>query len=176
MAALDRAVALAEMDHVAVAVGEHLHLDVARIGQVALQVDGGVGEELLALAGGALEGGLELVLGQRDAEALAAAAARGLDGHRVADRVGDHLARVLDRLHRLGRAGHDRHARRLHQLARAGLRAHRLDRARRRADEHDARVLAGLRERRVLGEEAVAGMDRLGARALDHVEQLLDVR
>ena len=57
---------------------------------------------------------------------------------------------------RLGRARDDRHARRLHQLAGAGLRAHRLDRARGRADEDDARVLAGLRERRVLGQEAVA--------------------
>ena len=45
-----------------------------------------------------------------------------------------------------------------------------------RPDEHDAGVLAGLRERRVLGEEAVAGMDRLGARALGDVEDLLDVR
>ena len=41
---------------VAVLVGEHLDLDVARVGQVALEVDGGVGEELLALARGALEG------------------------------------------------------------------------------------------------------------------------
>jgi hypothetical protein len=57
-----------------VRVGEHLDLDVARVGQVALEVDGAVGEELLALARGALEGVLELVLGQRDAEALAAAA------------------------------------------------------------------------------------------------------
>ena len=60
VAALDRAVALAEVDDVAVAVGEDLDLDVARVGQVALEVDRRVGEELLALARGALEGGLEL--------------------------------------------------------------------------------------------------------------------
>ena len=104
VAALDRAVALAEVDDVAVAVGEDLDLDVAGVGQVALEVDGGVGEELLALARGALEGGLELGLVERDAEALAAAAARGLDRHREADLVGDDPARVLDRLHRIGRA------------------------------------------------------------------------
>ena len=40
VAALDRAVALAEVDDVAVAVGEDLDLDVARVGQVALEVDG----------------------------------------------------------------------------------------------------------------------------------------
>ena len=95
VAALDRAVALAEVDDVAVAVGEDLDLDVARVGQVALEVDGAVGEELLALARGALEGVLELVLGQRDAEALAAAAAGRLDGDRVADLVlGDTAARL----------------------------------------------------------------------------------
>src|SRR6185437_2774720 len=62
----------------------------------------------------------------------------------------------------------------LHELARPRLRAHRLDRARRGADEDDARVLAGLRERCVLREEAVARVDRLGARALGRGEDLLD--
>ena len=60
--ALDRAVALEEVDDVAVRVGEDLDLDVARVGQVALDVDRRVGEELLALARGALEGRLQLVL------------------------------------------------------------------------------------------------------------------
>ena len=60
VAALDGAVALAEVDDVAVLVGQHLDLDVARVGQVALEVDRRVGEELLALARGALEGVLEL--------------------------------------------------------------------------------------------------------------------
>ncbi len=64
------------MDDVAVSVGEHLHLDVARVVQVALEVDGGVGEELLAFAAGALERALELVLAERHAEALPAAARR----------------------------------------------------------------------------------------------------
>ena len=36
-------------------VGEHLDLDVARVLQVALDVDAGVGEELLSLPRGALE-------------------------------------------------------------------------------------------------------------------------
>ena len=55
VAALDRAVALAEVDHVAVRVGEHLDLDVARVLEIALEVDAIVGEELLALARRALE-------------------------------------------------------------------------------------------------------------------------
>ena len=72
---------------VAVAVGEDLDLDVARVGQVALEVDRRVGEELLALARGALEGLLRArPRSERDAEALAAAAAGRLDGDGVADR------------------------------------------------------------------------------------------
>src|SRR3954471_14219711 len=96
-------------------------------GEVALEVDGRVGEELLALARGALEGRLQLVGRERDAEALAAAAARRLDRDRVADLLGRRAGR-RERLHGLGGPGHDRHAGGLHQLARAGLRAHRLDR------------------------------------------------
>ena len=61
MAALDRAVALAEVDDVAVRVREHLHLDVARVLEVALDVDGRVGEVLLALPRGRLERALGLV-------------------------------------------------------------------------------------------------------------------
>ena len=47
VAALDRALALPEVDHVAVGVGEHLDLDVPRLLHVALQEDGGVAEGAL---------------------------------------------------------------------------------------------------------------------------------
>ena len=55
MAALDRAVALAEVDDVAVRVGEDLHLDVAWVLEVALDVDGRVGEVRRAFATRRLE-------------------------------------------------------------------------------------------------------------------------
>ena len=103
------------------AVGEDLDLDVARVGEVALDVHARVGEELLALAAGALEGLLELGLVERDAKALAAAAPGRLDRHGVADVLVDHLARRVDVLDDLRRAGHDRHAGGLHQLAGARL-------------------------------------------------------
>jgi hypothetical protein len=60
-------------------------------------------------------------------------------------------------------ARHHRHAGLLHQRLGAVLQAHGADRGGRRADEDDARGGAGLGELRVLGEEAVARMDRLGA-------------
>jgi hypothetical protein len=88
VATLDRAVALPEVDHVALRVGEDLDLDVARVLEIALEVDAVVAEELLALAGGALEGLLHLLLVHRHAEALAAAAPGRLAGDRVADLLG----------------------------------------------------------------------------------------
>ena len=175
VAALDRAVALAEVDDVAVRVGEHLDLDVARVGQVALEVDGRVGEELLALARGALEGVLELVLAERDAEALAAAAARRLDRDRVADRLRrsacgrprrvstgsvvpgtigtpafaiSSRARVLEPIASIADAGGPMNV--------------------------DAALLERRGEAGVLGQEAVAGVHGLGAGALDRLEQLVD--
>ena len=64
---------------------------------------------------------------------------------------------------------------RLHQLARAGLGAHRLDRGGGRPDEGDALLLERGREGGVLGQEAVAGVHGLGAGLLDHLEQLVDL-
>ena len=62
MAPLDRAVALAEVDDVPVRVREDLHLDMARVVEVALDVHGTVGEVRLTLAAGRLERALDLVL------------------------------------------------------------------------------------------------------------------
>src|SRR5579885_2994935 len=56
---LQRAVALPQVDHVAVAVAEDLHLDVPRPLDVLLQVDAAVLERLLGLLAGGVEAGLE---------------------------------------------------------------------------------------------------------------------
>src|SRR6185312_299950 len=172
--ALDRAVALAKVDHVAVRVGQDLDLDVTRVLEVALDVDAVVGEELLAFAGGALEGLLEVVGRHRHAEALAATAAGGLAGDRVTGFLGL-LAGIVDGLGDLGRARDDRDAGGLHDLARPRLRAHLFDRLGRRADPGDAGLSAGAGEVGVLGEEAVAGVDCLGAGILGGRDDLLDV-
>src|SRR5882724_8739985 len=44
VASLHGAIALAEMDHVLVSVGEHLPLDVSRVLEVLFEIDGGVAE------------------------------------------------------------------------------------------------------------------------------------
>ena len=61
-----------------------------------------------------------------------------------------------------------------HQGFGAVLGAHRLDRLGRRPDEGEPCPGAGARERRVLGEEAVAGMDRLGAGTRRGVQDRID--
>ena len=55
VAALQRAVALAQVDGVALAVAEHLDLDVARLGEVLLEIDAVVAEGGLGLGARGLD-------------------------------------------------------------------------------------------------------------------------
>ena len=84
VAALGRAVALADPDGVAVGVGDDLHLDVAGPGEVALDVALGPPEALERLGLGRLEGARRLVGRLHDPHAAPAAAVGGLDGDRPA--------------------------------------------------------------------------------------------
>ena len=92
MAPLDRAVALAEVDAVAVAVDRDLDLDVAVLVEPLLEVQRVVAEGGLGLRAADRERLLELARRADHAHALAAAAGRRLDEHRVADALG--LARA----------------------------------------------------------------------------------
>ena len=85
MAPLDRALALAEVDQVAVAVAEHLDLDVARRSISLLDVDFAAAEGALGFARGVAQGGFEIGGAVDAAHALAAAAGRRLEQHRIAD-------------------------------------------------------------------------------------------
>ncbi len=172
VAALHRAVALEQVDAVAVRVGEDLDLDVARAGDVLLDQHLVVAEagDRFALARGERVG--EILAPFDQAHALAAAAGRRLDQHRVADPVcfgmeqgGRLVVAVVAR--------RQRHVGGAHQLLGRRLRAHRADRRGRRADEDDAAGGAGVGEAGVLGQEAVAGVDRLRAGAPRGVEDAL---
>ena len=175
MPPLQRAFALADVNDVAVLIAEDLDFDVARRGDELLGVDRAVAEERLRFAGDALVRRTQILLALDEAHPLAAAARAGLDHDREAG-VARERRDLVERLHRLGQTGHDRHAGRLHPLPALGLRSHRVDRLRRRADEDDAGVAAGAREPGVLGEEAVAGMDGLGAGLLRGVEDAVDAQ
>ena len=163
VASLHRAVALAEPDRVLVLVGEHLDLDVARVLEELLQVHGGVAEGGAGFGARGLHRRDQRRLRVDDAHAAAAAAARGLDDDRIADR-----ARRLDDLLRVFRAGRPPSpgtqgtpdlimaclAETLSPIVRIE--------SGRRADEGEAAALHPLGEVGVFGEEAVAGVDRLG--------------
>ena len=160
--ALDRAVALVQVNIVAEGVAQHLDFDVARFEHVFFDKDAVVVESILGFidAGGkALEGFLVV---EGDAQTLAAAAGRGLDHHRITDALGD-----LDRLGRTGNrrviAGNGIDLGFERQLLGLDLVAHLADRVVLRADELDAFFFQATRELGVLGQEAVARMDGLGA-------------
>ena len=170
MAPLDRALALAEREHAAVLVAEHLDLDVPSGHERLLEVERAVRERSLRLGAGRRVRRLEPV-GLVDQPHPLAAAARGrLQQDREAELLGGdpHLG---ERGAALG-ARHERHVRRLHLRLGAGLVAHPLHHVRARPDEDELVVLARSHEGGVLGEEAVTGMNRLAAGRLgrgDHV-------
>ena len=85
VAALERAIALAEMNDVAVCVGEHLDLDVAGLGDVALDQHVRIAEARLSLALRAFQGGFEIVRPLDAAHALATAPCARLDQNGIAD-------------------------------------------------------------------------------------------
>ena len=160
---LDRAFALAQIDDVAMAVAEHLDLDVARLLDELLDEHAVVAEARQPLALGGVEALAHLGLAPREAHALAAAAGRGLHHHRIADLPGD-PDRMLGVRDLADEARHHRDARELRQLLRFDLVAHRRDGGGRRPDEHDPRVGAGPGEPLAFRQEAVARMHRLRPR------------
>jgi hypothetical protein len=160
--ALDRTVALAEVDDVAVPVGKHLHFDVPRFDHRALQ------DQLVRAEG---VGGLGPRRAQRrrqlsqvghQAHAAPAAAGRGLDHDGNADLARLREQRLVGLVGALV-AGHAGHAGSQHQALGGGLVAHLLDGVRVGADEHQAGGLHRTRKGGVLRQEAVAGVDRVGA-------------
>ncbi len=173
VSALDGAVALPEVDDVALAVAENLELDVARVLDEFLDVNPAVGKRLFSLAAGGV-----VALDQRDvvvggAHSAAAAAGHGLDHHRVADFLGG-LERLLFGLDDVLRSGRDRHAGLAGQLAAQGLVLQRIHRVGLRANEADVAVLADLGEVGVLGEEPVAGVNGIDVRNLGGADDAVD--
>ena len=171
--ALQRALALAEVDHAAVLVGQHLDLDVPGRRDQAFDEQGVVAERAARLAPGRGHGVGEVAGPVHRVHALPATSGRRLDQHRVADPRGG-LCQLVVREPDPVRPGHDRDAGRGDGPLGADLVAHGLDRRCRRADEGDPGLGAGGGERGVLAEEAVAGVDRLRAGRPRRRDHLLD--
>ena len=172
VAALDRALALAQVDHVAVPVGHDLDLDVPGDRDVLLHEHPVVAEGLARLLAAELHRGRKLAFGGHDAHALAAAARGRLEQDRVADFPGGGL-RFLQIGDRRDRPGHDRHpglhGQRLggHLVAQGG------DGRRRRPDEDQPGLADHFGELRVFGEKAVAGVNGGAAGLPRRVDDLL---
>ena len=82
---LQRAVALAEMDGAALAVAQHLNLDMARTREIFLEIDGVVAERGLGFGARGRERLGEFLRRLGDLHAAPAAAGRRLHQHRKAD-------------------------------------------------------------------------------------------
>jgi len=173
VAPLQRALALAEVHGVAVGVGQHLDLDVPRAGDQPLDEQRVIAERAPRLAASGGDGSLEVLGPVHLVHALAAAARAGLEQHRVADLSDGRDQLGVGEPGAVG-AGDDRHAGLGDGLLGADLVAHGLDGRGGRTDERDPRGGARCGERGVLGEEAVSGVDRLGAGGAGSVEHVVD--
>jgi hypothetical protein len=172
VAALDRALALAEVRVVAVAIGGDLDLDVARPLAVPLHVHVGVAEggQRLGAPGVPVVG--EPIGIVDDLHAAAAAAGRRLEDHRQADARGVLAQLVLGVDHPVpGRIGTPAALIAARALILSPMRRI----AGRRPDPGELALLAHLGELGILGQEAVAGVDRVGAGDLGRADQRRDV-
>ncbi|MNF70293.1 hypothetical protein D3C84_521990 [compost metagenome] len=158
MAALDRTVAFAEVDQVAVLVAEQLNLNVTRIDQRLFedQFVAAKPVQCLGARGANLCEQIPCIVHQ--AHAASAAAGTGLDHQRIADAFGFAAQGrvVLPGALIAFDAGHTGVE---HGEFRQAFAAHQFDGFRAGADESEAGVLAGAGEFGIFREEAVAGVD-----------------
>ena len=173
VAPLHRAVALVQVDEIAVIVAEDLHLDMARAADQLLQIDLVVAERGQAFAPRGLHLVGELGLVPDLAHAAPAAAPARLEHDRKTDLPGE--AGGLVRVARQRTGGRDdRDAGGLRDFPGRHLVAELAHDFGTGADERDAGVGAGLGEIGVLRQETVARMDRVGPVLARHPKHFVD--
>ena len=171
VAPLNRAFALPQMAGRAVMIGDDLHFDMAGLADQALDIDLIVSEGGLRLGLAACIGFLQPCGILDDAHAAPAAASHRLDHGRAtgAERA-EECPRLLQRGRAAGAFDH-RQAAAPGQSLGLDLVAEQFERIRRRPDEDDALLRTAPRQRGVLAEKAVAGMQRIASgrlRGRDH--------
>src|SRR5690349_3289842 len=161
MRALERAIALAEMNDAPAPIPEDLDLDVPRPLEVAFEIDFAATEERrrLVLRNRQETGQLGSV--PRDLHAAAAAARAGLDQYRIADRA-DRRLRRRDVAHDAGRTGNRRDPKLAGRVFCRDFVAHQPDVLGAGADESEPVLLYCRGEIGVLGEKPETGMDCIG--------------
>ena len=173
VAPLHRAVALAQVNDVAVRICEDLELDMARIDHGLLQDQLTRAEGALGLAARGADRIEQFATVGDQPHAAPAAAGRGFHHNRQADGAGL-LLQVGVALVGALIARHAGHARVDHAPLGGGLVAHGRDGRGRRADEDQAGLFAGGREGVILRQEAVARVDRVGAALACGVQDAVD--
>ena len=172
--ALQGAVALAEVDDVAVLVREDLHFDVLRVHEELLDEDVIVVERLFCFSFDEAEGVAHFRDGVAAAHASSAAAGRRFQDDREAEGLGD-ADRVFRSLDRFCRAGDGGDFGGEGDLLGLQFVAHFGKDGRRRSDECDVVVFTGFGELGVLGQEAVAGVDGIHTVVLREFDDRRDV-
>src|SRR5579883_115673 len=162
MAPLNRAVALAQMNRAALAVAQQLDLHMARLFEIALDIDGIVAEIRAGFALSQLQRFRQLLGAAGDLHPFSAAPGGGLDQNRVAN-LPRGLEGVVGAGDRAVRAADHRKAQALHGLLGGHLVAHDPHMLGRRADEGYAMLLHHLGEAGILRQESDAWMDGVGA-------------
>ena len=161
------------MDDVAMAISHDLKFNVARIDDELFQINLIISKRFLRLMTRAMEGGFKTWLIMRSAHPAPAAAGSRLDHHRI-PKFFRNLYGIVLCLDDSIAAGRYRYA----GFARSGtssvLVAHRLHRTRRGANELDVTAFADLHEMRVLGEESLAGMNRVDIADLGRAHDPID--
>ena len=174
MPPLQRTIAVAKGRHRSRPIAERLHFDMARLRHAPLQEQPRIAELGLGEPQHRCESCGHLVRVVAALHADAATASGALQHHRIADalRLRHGLVRVLQQ----ARSRQQRDIRIQGQAARLVLQAELPQLGGTRPDEGDAALFERLREGRVLAQEAVARVNRLGAGANNRSEQLLHIQ
>ncbi len=174
MAALDRAFALVQVQHIAVGVANQLNLNVARLFDKFFDEHAVIAKAVACLVAATGEAFKSFLVVIGHAQPLTTATRAGLDHHGVTNALGN-LDRALGQFNRIVDAGDAVHTRFARQFFGFDLVAHGGNRMVFGADEHNARFLAALGKIRVLAQKSVPRMDGLRASRFgsgdDHIGQ-----
>ena len=162
VAALDRTIALVQIEDVALLVADQLDFDVARLFDELLDEHAVITKAGQCFAADAVKAFAHVSFAPRQAHALAAAAGRSLHHHRIADASSD-FDRVFGAGDFTDKAGDDADAGGLCAALALDLVAHGGDGGGRWADEGDAGGAERFDEAGAFRQEAIAGVDSFGA-------------
>ena len=126
-----------------------------------------------AFAGG--QRGVEIGCLLHHTHAFTATASAGLDEHRVADSLGFTLQQIRVLVHAVV-TGYQRYPCLLHQLFRSRLEPHGANGQRRRPDEHQTRICAGLGKSIVFAQKTIPGVNRLRTGRHSSIQNVLPLQ